>query len=226
MLAIIPARGGSKGLPGKNIKLLKGKPLIAYTIEAALNADMVTRVIVSTDDLGIATVAREYGAEVPFMRPVELASDSAKAVDVFKYTLKRLEEEGGGQIDSFVVLQPTSPLRTSDDIDQAISMFVDKNADSVVSYCPEQHPIVWHRYIADNGKLIDIFEPNKIRNRQDEKMTYYPNGAIYVIRKELINKDAYYTENSYAYIMDNNRSIDIDTLMDFKFAEFLITNKS
>jgi len=118
MIAIIPARGGSKGLPGKNIRPLNGKPLIAYAIEAALKAKHIDRVIISTDDEEIARVAVEYGAELPFMRPAELASDTAMAIDNYIYTIGRLEEEGGKPIDAFVVLQPTSPLRIAEDMVQ------------------------------------------------------------------------------------------------------------
>lgn len=126
MIAIIPARGGSKGLPGKNIKFLNGKPLIAYTIEAALKAKHVHRVIISTDDLEIADTAKKYGAEVPFMRPEYLATDDALAIDVYKYTLSRLSETEGTIITDFMVLQPTSPLRTATDIDKAITIFKEK----------------------------------------------------------------------------------------------------
>ena len=141
MIAIIPARGGSKGLPGKNIRPLNGKPLIAYAIEAALKAKNIDRVIISTDDEEIAKIAVEYGAELPFMRPEFLASDTAQAVDNYIYTIGRLEEESGEKIDAFVVLQPTSPLRIAEDVDGAVDLFLQKDADSVISYTPEAHPV-------------------------------------------------------------------------------------
>jgi CMP-N,N'-diacetyllegionaminic acid synthase len=221
MLAIIPARGGSKGLPGKNIKLLNGKPLIAYSIEAALASKNVTRVIVSTDDEQIATLATKYGAECPFMRPIELASDTSKAIDTYKYTLERLEKEEHISIAEFIVLQPTSPLRTAQDIDNSIELFHTKNADSVISFCPEHHPIKWHKYIDENGKFERIFE-DKIGNRQEERATYFPNGAIYVFKRQIIETEKYYTENSYAYIMDRKHSTDIDTIDDFEYADFIM----
>ncbi|MDP2692338.1 MAG: acylneuraminate cytidylyltransferase family protein [bacterium] len=221
MIAIIPARGGSKGLPGKNIKLLNGKPLIAYTIEAALKAKHVHRVILSTDDIDIADTAKKYGAEVPFMRPETLATDNALAIDVYKYTLNRLSETEGSIISEFIVLQPTSPLRTVTDIDNAITLFKEKDADSVISFCQEHHPIKWHKYVTPEGKLESIFE-NTIGNRQSEKPTYFPNGAIYVFKCNILDTKSYFTDKSYAYIMDRRHSVDIDTLEDFEYAEFLI----
>jgi len=225
MIAIIPARGGSKGLPGKNIKLLNGKPLIAYTIEAALKAKEVDRVIVSTDDEEIANVSLLYGAEVPFLRPAYLATDSAMAVDNYIYTVERLTVESGEEINEFVVLQPTSPLRISDDIDNAIRIFHSKDADSVISYTQEQHPVSWHKYVNSDGSFEDIFDPN-ISNRQTLRASYYPNGAVYVFKFAMIKERKYYTDKSYAYVMPRERSVDIDYLMDFKYAEFLLTQKN
>lgn len=225
MLAIIPARSGSKGLPGKNIKLLNGKPLIAYTIEAAKACKYISKIIISTDDDIIADIAVKFGAECPFMRPKALATDEARSIDVYKYTFNRLEREFGETITSFVVLQPTSPLRTAQDIDNAIEIFLKKNADSVISYCKEHHPIKWHKYITQEGKFENIFE-DTIGNRQDERTSYFPNGAVYVFKKEVINTEKYFTENSYAYIMERQKSVDIDTIDDFEYAKFLLSKKS
>lgn len=224
MIAIIPARGGSKGLPGKNVRPLNGKPLIAYAIEEALKAKHIDRVIISTDDEEIAKVAVQYGAELPFMRPVELASDTAQAIDNYIYTIGRLEEEGKEQIDAFVVLQPTSPLRVSEDIDGAIELFFEKNADSVISYCPEAHPVTWHKYLDEEGRFLNIFDDN-IQNRQANRISYYPNGAVYVFRTSMIRERKYYTENSYAYVMPRTRSVDIDFIEDFEYAEFLLKRR-
>ena len=224
MIAIIPARGGSKGLPGKNVRPLNGKPLIAYAIEAALKARHIDRVIISTDDEEIARVAVEYGAELPFMRPAELASDTALAVDNYIYTIGRLEEELGKIIDSFVVLQPTSPLRIAEDIDGAIELFQNKKADSVISYCQEAHPVTWHKYLDDDGRFVDIFDAN-IKNRQDNRISYYPNGAVYVFRTSMIRERKYYSDKSYAYVMPRTRSVDIDFIEDFEYAEFLLKRK-
>lgn len=221
MIAIIPARGGSKGLPGKNIRPLNGKPLIAYAVEAALRSNHVDRVIISTDDEEIARVAVQYGAELPFMRPAELASDTALAVDNYIYTIGKLEQESGSIIDAFVVLQPTSPLRIAEDIDGAVELFEKKNADSVISYTQEAHPISWHKYLDEEGRFIDILNAN-INNRQDNRVSYYPNGAVYVFRTSMIRERKYYTDSSYAYIMPRIRSVDIDFIEDFEYAEFLL----
>lgn len=224
MIAIIPARGGSKGLPGKNVRLLNGKPLIAYAIEEAMKAKHIDRVIISTDDEEIAKVAVQYGAELPFMRPAELASDTAMAIDNYIYTIERLENEGGKAIDSFVVLQPTSPLRIAEDIDGAIKIFEQKKADSVISYCQEAHPVTWHKYLDDQGRFVDIFDAN-IKNRQDNRVSYYPNGAVYVFRTSMIRGRKYYTDKSYAYVMPRTRSVDIDFIEDFEYAEFLLKRR-
>lgn len=224
MIAIIPARGGSKGLPGKNVRPLNGKPLIAYAIEEALKAKHIDRVIISTDDEEIARVAVQYGAELPFMRPTELASDTAQAIDNYIYTIGRLEEEGKEQIDAFVVLQPTSPLRIAEDIDGAVGLFLEKGADSVISYCPEAHPVTWHKYLDEEGRFVNIFDDN-IQNRQANRVSYYPNGAVYVFRTSMIRNRKYYTDSSYAFIMPRTRSVDIDFIEDFEYAEFLLKRR-
>jgi|SRR5690606_37137647 len=222
MLAIIPARGGSKGLPGKNIKPLLGKPLIAYTIEAALAVPAITKVFVSTDDPAIASIAVELGAECGQLRPAYLATDSARAVDVYTHVLEQFVNIGE-HFNEVVILQPTSPLRTSGNIIEAIELFQEKDADSVISYCEEHHPIVWHKYITREGKFEEIFGSH-INNRQEERKSYYPNGAIYIFKKELLTSGMYYTGNSYAYIMSREVSVDIDTMFDFKQAELLLRN--
>ena len=221
MIAIIPARGGSKGLPGKNIKLLNGKPLIAYTIEAAKQSENVSRVIVNTDDAEISKVALDYGAEVPFVRPSELASDAAKSIDVLLHTLAWLKKNEDLQIDEIIVLQPTSPLRTTQHIDEAIKMYLEKKADSVISYCQEEHSVFWHKFITDEGKFEDIFNGDYLKNRQEIRPTFYPNGAIYIIKTKLLLEKKYYSENAYAFLMDKKSSVDIDTMEDFEFAEWL-----
>lgn len=224
MIAIIPARGGSKGLPGKNILPLCGKPMIAYTIEAAKQSKYIDRVIVSTDDQNIADVALEYGAEVPFLRPEFLASDTAMAIDNYIYTIERLSKEWDVSIDEFVVLQPTSPLRLAEDIDGAIDMFLEKKADSVISYTKEAHPVRWHKYLDENNAFIDIFDTT-IANRQDMRTSYYPNGAVYVFRFSMIKERNYYTDKSYGFIMPRNRSVDIDYKDDFDYVEFLMSKR-
>ncbi|RME53460.1 MAG: acylneuraminate cytidylyltransferase family protein [Deltaproteobacteria bacterium] len=225
MILIIPARGGSKGLPRKNIRNLNGKPLIAYAIENGRKARNVSEVIVSTDDPEIAEVARRHGASIPFMRPPELATDTSPAIETYLYTLRRLEAERGCKIESVAVSLPTSPLATPEDIDAAIELFHEKNADSVISYTEESHPILWHKFIDEDLRFHDIFDTNTMPNRQMLRKSYRPNGVIYVMRHALLERGTYYSENSYAYLMPRERSIDIDTLEDFEFAEFLLQKK-
>lgn len=218
MIAIITARGGSKGLHGKNILPFCGKPLIAHTIEAAKNSVSIDRVIVSTDDDEIADVARKFGAEVPFMRPAELATDCASSRDVIIHALNFLEEREEG-MDSFCLLQPTSPLRTSKDIDGAFSIFKEKSADSVVSVTPYEHPIQWAVKVQDDGCLIPR-ETKGFGRRQDIIEYSRPNGAIYIFRTSFFkNSSGYFSADSYGYIMPFERSVDIDTKMDFVVAE-------
>lgn len=223
MIALIPARGGSKGLPGKNTKLLFGKPLIAYAIESALNSKYITQVYVSTDSEEIAEIAKKYGAKVPFLRPSYLASDEALAVDTYLFMLDKWQESGEN-VDSFIILQPTSPLRTSKNIDEAIELFQSKNASSVISYTEENHPVSWHKYVNDDLTFSTIFE-EELLNRQQKRKTFYPNGAVFIFKTELIREKKYYNENSFAYLMSRYNSVDIDTLEDFEYVEFLITKK-
>lgn len=221
MVAIVPARCGSKGLPGKNIKLLHSKPIIAYTIEEALKSRYITDIIISTDCKEIENIAIRYGAKSYFLRPKYLSTDDALAVDNYIYTIDRLNREFGYGIEEFVVLQPTSPLRKVDDIDGAISLFKEKNADSVISYTEEDHPIFWHKFLTDDLRFENIFDET-LENRQKYRKSYYPNGAIFVFKKSLIQKRAYYGEKSYAFVMPRDRSVDIDIIEDFEYVEFLM----
>ncbi|MEZ8103066.1 acylneuraminate cytidylyltransferase family protein [Vibrio bivalvicida] len=222
MIAIVPARGGSKGLPGKNIKYLNGKPMIAYTIQAALESKHITEVVISTDDEEIYDIALSLGATKTFLRPKELAGDDSLAIDNYIYTTNRLGDEFGYNVDNFVVLQPTSPLRESQDIDGAIELFYRNSADSVVSYCLEHHPIMWHKYIEDDSRLTSVFANEVLENRQKFRESYYPNGAIFVFKKSLIEKGEYFSDKTFAYKMPRSRSIDVDTQEDFDYAEFLM----
>lgn len=224
MLAIIPARGGSKGLTGKNIKTLCGKPLIAYTIEAARAAKSIDRIILSTDDEDIASVCRDYDIEIPFMRPLELAQDDSSAVDVYRYTLDRLNAEGDQAYTDFVVLQPTSPLRTENDIDAAVELYRSRKADSVISVWEAAHPPVWAKKIDTEGVLREYFtDASSILNRQELMTAYMPNGAVFILKKALLDKGTYYSDKTFPYLMPAERSVDIDTPLDFEFAEFLLS---
>lgn len=224
MIAIMPARGGSKGLPGKNIKELFGKPMIAYTIEEGLRSRYISEVIVSTDDKEIAEVAVRYGARCPFMRPAELATDKSLAIDTYTYTIERLNKEFGYNIREFAVLQPTSPLRIAEDIDNTIEIFKTHDADSAISFTKEDHPVTWHKYLDENSRITPLFE-EKVQNRQEIRPTYYPNGAVYVFKIDVVKSGRYYTENSYAHVMPADRSVDVDTIDDFEYAEFLLRKR-
>src|SRR3989338_590546 len=227
ILAIIPARGGSKGLPGKNIKPFLGKPLLAYTIEEAKRSKYITKIVLSTDDTAIAQVGKKYGAEIPFLRPSELATDTSLAPDAYIYTIERLKNEQGYAPEIVVILQPTSPLRTVDDIDAAISLYLEKNADSVISVVEFEHPLERARIITPDG-LLENYHPGKIipKNRADYQKAYSPNGAIYVLTPSLLLKEkTYYFSKTYAFIIPKERSIDIDTQIDFEIAEFLMAKR-
>ena len=225
MLALIPARGGSKGLPGKNIRPFAGLPLIAHTIQAARIAVSITRVVVSTDDEGIAAVATAHGAEVPFLRPPALAGDASAAIDAYLHACRALEELGSPPIEELVVLLPTSPLRMAPDIDQAVGQFRLRGADAVISVTPSAHPPHWAKVVDDQGVLRDA-QPGGAannRNRQDYPQTFMPNGAIYVFRRDLLERrTGYYSERTYPMVMPKQRSIDIDDAYDFAIAEFLL----
>lgn len=226
MLAIIPARGGSKGLPGKNIKMLHGKPLIAHTIEAALNSQKITHIVLSTDDEEIIKACESYDIDIPFVRPHELASDSALIVDTYIYTVDRINKEQNRNYNSMVALLPTCPMRTGEDIDKAISIFEEKNADSVISFYEAPHPVQWYKTIDEEGVLRSLLpEGDRLANRQEEQTSYLPNGAIYVFKMDLLRAKKYYSDKTYPYIMPQERSIDIDTLHDFELAEYLMRKK-
>lgn len=220
MIAIIPARGGSKGLPGKNTRDFCGKPLIAISIEQALASKHIERVIVSTDDDHIAEVARAYGAEVPFMRPEHLASDTSPALDTYLYTIERLNAESEDTYDSFIVLLPTAPLRSVANIDSCIELFDAAHADSVISITESPTPIEWTRCIDEKGILRPYFEEGN-KNRQEYSVTYVPNGQLYVFRyKALKATRQYYTDGTLPFITSSDFYGDIDTLDDFEITAF------
>lgn len=227
ILAIIPARGGSKRLPGKNIKSLCGKPLIAWTIEAALTANVFDEIMVNTDDLEIANTAKKYGALIPFIRKSELASDTASSIDVVTNTLKYYNENKK-LFDIVVLLQPTSPLRSPKDIQNSLDLFMEKDASSVLTVCEVDHPVQWANSL-DNTFSLDNFirEDVKGKRSQDLDIHYRLNGAIYVwsVKKLLKVKEAILFP-SFAHIMPRERSVDIDEEVDFKIAEVLVKNST
>lgn len=230
MIAIIPARGGSKGLPGKNIKNLLGKPLISYTIEAALKSEEITRVIVSTDSKEIADISLEYGAEVPFLRPITLAMDDSSAIDVYIHAVEYLKATDNENIEKFMVLLPTAPLRDYIDIDRAVKEFKSKNASTLVSMKKAEVPVSWYyKLIDEKGRVQNAgFDyKNAILNRQANEQYYIPNGAIYILDYKLLKeKRTYYDENTIAFIMESYHSIDIDTQLEFNIVEYLLNKNN
>lgn len=222
ILGVIPARGGSKGVPRKNIKQLGGKPLIAYTIEAALQSQL-SKVIVSTDDEEIADVSKQYGAEIPFMRPAELATDTASSMYLTMHALKKIEEIEGEQYDAVMLLQPTTPFRTNKDINTAIKIIKEKKSDSVISVVNVggTHPARM-KYLKD-GFLIDppFCEAKENQNRQELEPMFIRNGAIYLTKRDVLLEGTYKGESCAALVMPDERSINIDTLFDFEYAEWL-----
>ncbi len=221
VLAIIGARGGSKGLPRKNVILLGGKPLIAWTIDAARGARDITRTVITTDNHEIADTARQCGAEVPFMRPDELAQDSTPGLAAVLHAVRWLDDHEGYRPDVVVNLQPTSPLRTSSDIDAAMALLRERQADAVVSVSPaDQHPY-WMKTVDSSGWMKDFIEQREATLvRQKLPAVYALNGAIYLAHREvLLSTGSWYTDRTAAYIMPFERSIDIDTAWDFADAE-------
>ena len=221
-LAIIPARSGSKGLKDKNIKLLNGKPLIAYSIEAADQSGIYSHILVSTDSETYGEIAIKYGAEVPFYRSEENASDVASSWDVVKEVLRRYTEMGI-EFDTFTLLQPTSPLRKTEDILSAYQIFKEKNATAVVSVCEMEHSPLWSNTLPEDNSLSGFLKSESNTQRQKLETFYRINGAIYMANvKEFLKDTNLYRDNCYAYKMSAERSIDIDTELDFKIAETII----
>jgi CMP-N,N'-diacetyllegionaminic acid synthase len=212
VLAIIPARGGSKGLPRKNVTDLRGRPLIAWSIQAAKSCELIDRVVVSTEDSAIAAVAQKYGADVPFMRPPELAADDTPILDVVRHAIKELSFQG-----SVVLLQPTSPLRTSLDINNALQIHFTRN-DNVVSVTKTKFHPSWILNIVHDR----IVSNNIADRRQIGGDRFVPNGAIYISRTEHIEVSRPFFEDAVPYVMPMNRSIDIDTLFDLFIAKCVL----
>jgi len=226
LLGFIPARAGSKGVPGKNIRPLAGKPLIVHTIQAAKESGIFDRLVVSTDGEEIAGIAREAGAEVPFLRPPELATDEARGIDVLHHALKWFEERGA-KFDCVMCLQPTSPLRSAADIVAAVDLLLARNADAIVSVCHAEHHPWWTNVLPEDGCMKDFLKPGIPANRQDLPAYYRLNGAIYLARWDFIrNRDSWLGPRTYAYIMPQERSVDIDEEIDFKIAEVLLALKN
>ena len=222
-LAVIPARGGSKAIPRKNLRLLAGRPLIAWTIAAALKAQRVDRVLVSTDDAEIAEVAKAAGAEVPFLRPAELAGDDVHSVHTVLHALDWLEQHEGAAPNTVVMLLPTSPLRSSGDLDRAVEALESTGAPSVISICVSGTPFGSLRWLR-SGRL-EALDQGKERNfqRQDVEQLYAVNGSIYVAPTSALRQHgSFHVDGAVGSVMSRLHSIDINTEEDFAIAEALI----
>lgn len=223
--ALIPARAGSKRLPQKNILPLMGKPLISWTIEAALRCKMFDDVVVSTDCESLAKLARESGARIPFIRPQELSSDIASTSDVVLHAIREL---GLGDDDVLVLLQPTSPLRRVEDINGTLNMLLKEDAtECVVSLTECEHSPMWCGQLPPSGSMEDFFDKSIINKRSQDLPVYYRlNGAIYAsyVRSILSNKGFSYNKRCRGYIMPHEYSVDIDNQFDFQLAEMLAKN--
>jgi N-acylneuraminate cytidylyltransferase len=221
VLAIIPARGGSKGVPRKNIRDVAGKPLIAWTIEEANKSRYIDRLVVSTDDQEIADIAMQWGGDVPFMRPDELAQDDTPGIAPVIHMLTTIQPA----YELVVLLQPTSPLRTVEDIDGAINLMIARKANACVSVVEPDKSPYWMYSLTRSGKLLPLLSGN-YACRQDIPSVYALNGAVYVAEINwLISMQTFITEETVAFIMPKERSIDIDTNIDLILANELLSNQ-
>ena len=226
VVCVIPARGGSKGLPGKNIKTFCGKPLIAHTIEQAKQSRYIDRVIVSTEDEAIAQISLEYGAEVPFMRPMELAGDSSATVDVLLHAINWLEDVDRYAFDILLLLHTTTPLRSVQDIDQSIAFMVEEKADNVFSVAEAHRNPYFNMVEEDADGFVRLVKEGCFSTRQAAPKVYDMNASIYVWWKDVLKQEKkIFLKKTKVYVMPKERSIDIDDDLDFKIAEFLCLNR-
>lgn len=224
ILGLVVGRGGSKGIPRKNIRPLCGKPLIAYAVIPGKESKYVDRLIVSSDDAEIIEVAKSYGAEAPFVRPPELASDTAKALPVIQHAIKFCEEQEGKKYDFVVYLEPTGPLRLVSDIDGAIEKAVDTGADSVVGLMEleDANPVRVKKIVNDKIEPFCIPEPEGLR-RQDQEKAYLRNGSVYVFRRDnIMENNSLWGGVSRPFVMPRERSVNIDEESDFLVAEYFL----
>jgi len=225
ILGVIPARGGSKSVPRKNLALLHGRPLIAYTIDAARQSQRLTHFLVSSEDVEILAVAASLGAPTPFIRPVELATDEAPTLPVVQHAVREMENIEGIRFDYVILLQPTTPLRRPEDIDAAIDKLISTGADSVVSVCDvgAYHPARMRQIVDDRLVELPIREPREMLRRQDLPPVYIRNGAIYAVRRDVaMLSNSMIGEVSRPYIMPEERSVNVDSALDLHLAEILL----
>ncbi len=228
IIGVIPARGGSKSILRKNIKMLQGKPLVAYTIEEAKKSKYLTHLVVSTEDEEIKNISLKYGAEVPFFRPKELATDDALAIPTVQHAVITLEKIKNIKYDYIIMLQPTAPLRKTEDIDKALAMLIEAGADGVISVVDVDnwHPMKMKKF-DENSYLID-YETPPVENppRQILPRVYMVNGAIYSTKRDVfMEKNTFKGEKCLGYIMPPERSVNIDTEIDFLIAEYYLRKK-
>lgn len=223
VLAVIPARGGSKGLPGKNIMELGGKPLVAWSIEAGKRSKYIDRLILSSDDEQIIEVAKEWGCEVPFVRPAELAQDSTPGIDPVLHAMETLTET----YDYVVLLQPTSPFRTVRDIDGCIELCCEADSPCCVSVVETSENPYWMFTMAEDNSMVPLIRTDmELYQRQLLPKSIILNGAVYVARTEYIAvKKTFLTDETLAFVMSREHSVDIDSEMDFSYAQFMLEKK-
>ena len=224
ILAFIPARGGSKGIKNKNIIDVNGQPLIHYTIKAALNSKYIDKIFVSTDSEKIKNVAEQCGVTIPFMRPAELASDTSKTIDAIIYTLNELQKRGE-HYDELIILQPTSPLRTVEDIDGAIEKFYRCGRKSLVSVAPVTDSPIFIRKIIDEDRMEKILNLNSTVRRQDTPKFYVLNGAIYINKISEIDSSTSFNDNEVPFIMSAENSADVDEYVDLEIAKYWLSKR-
>lgn len=224
VMALIPARGGSKGIKRKNVKDLCGKPLIAYTILAAKQSCYIDGVYVSTEDMEIAEIAKRYGAEIPFLRPMKLAEDDSTTLDVVIHAVNNFINKK--EWDALVLLQPTQPLRTVEDIDKTIEFFYQNGRKSTVSISEVNDSPVLMRYFDPNGELRKLLDMSSTVRRQDMPKYYRVNGAVYINAIEEINENTSFNDNQLGFIMEQMHSVDIDEEKDLYLAKYYIEKES
>lgn len=223
VIAVIPARGGSKGVPRKNIRPLAGKPLLAWTVEAAEGSRYIDRLILSSDDPEIIMVARETGCEVPFVRPAELARDDTPGIEPVLHALRMLPG-----YDYVVLLQPTSPFRTADDIDRCIEMCAQNGVASCVSVTPADKSPFWMYTLDEKTRMTPLLHPPEgFFRRQDLPIAYALNGAVYVAKTDwLLENKTFITADTLGCVMSAEHAVDIDTEQDLAFCEFLLNSRA
>lgn len=218
-IAIITARSGSKGLRDKNIRKLCGKPLLAYSVECALQSGCFDRVFVSTDSLEYAAIAEKFGADASFLRSEETSGDTAGSWDVVREVIYKFEERGE-YFDRIMLLQPTSPLRTVSDIRNSFALMEEKGANSIVSVCEMEHSPLWSNTLGEDLCMDNFRRENYCDVRRQDLPKYYRlNGAVYLVNRAELDQPQMLRHKSYAYIMPAERSVDVDTEFDFKIAE-------